>query len=97
MWAFVVQVLVLFQPLCIGCSHLFTVRFCFMVDASLNDLTRVRHIKISNKDLQKPIITHAVDGLTKKLCLHAHVSCSARSTIDRVMQSCLKIIFNKNR
>ena len=75
---------------------LVSVRFGFMVDA-FNDLTRVRHIKIPKKDLQKLIITHAVDGLTNKLCLHAHVSCTARSTIDRVLQSCLKIMFNKNR
>ena len=67
---------------------LVSVRVGFMVDASLNDLTRVRQIKIPKKDLQKLIITHAVVELTNKLCLHAHVSCTARSTIDRVLQSC---------
>ena len=53
---------------------LVSVRFGFMVDASQNDLTRVRHIKILKIDLRKPIITYAVDGLTKRLSEHVHDS-----------------------
>ena len=97
MWAFVVHVLVLFQPLCIGCSHLFLVDLVLWWMLLKNDLTRVRHVNILKIDRQKPIITHAVDGLTKRLIMHVHVSFTARSTIDRVLQSCFKIIFNKYR